>query len=314
MAGNFQNLGNDSFDINELAALNDDIPDELISELESQLSEKIGQEKPSNAQAVNENDDSTLFEETSQEAQNNVNNTETQIKEQETSHEDANTNDIKDKKDDVVKNEKDAVSKSEKNEVIQNFDDNFIKKYKAKLKSRAQGGGGDNGQSYGGVAPGDEALDNNLKNSLNGKSDALEEGDINALSQGKISERALTGDIKNYNDSLDFLDKNVKYSKYVIYIDPQNVDFIESLTVKERKNLINGILRQQDDIAITKLRFKVIQTIIRHVIITVLTVAISIPVVYYAINASLEATINNHRSAQTNWQTLYKEHGKITPH
>ncbi len=314
MAGNFQNLGNDSFDINELAALNDDIPDELISELESQLSEKIGQEKPSNAQAVNENDDSTLFEETSQEAQNNVNNTETQIKEQETSHEDANTNDIKDKKDDVVKNEKDAVSKSEKNEVIQNFDDNFIKKYKAKLKSRAQGGGGDKGQSYGGVAPGDEALDNNLKNSLNGKSDALEEGDINALSQGKISERALTGDIKNYNDSLDFLDKNVKYSKYVIYIDPQNVDFIESLTVKERKNLINGILRQQDDIAITKLRFKVIQTIIRHVIITVLTVAISIPVVYYAINASLEATINNHRRAQTNWQTLYKEHGKITPH
>ena len=311
MAGNFQNLGNDSFDINELAALNDDIPDELISELESQLSEKIGQEKPSNAPAVNENDDSTLFEETSQEAQNNVNNTETQIKEQETSHEDANTNDIKDKKDDVVKNEKDAVSKSEKIEVIQNFDDNFIKKYKAKLKSRAQGGGGDKGQSYGGVAPGDEAPDNN---SSNGKFGALEEGDINALSQGKISERALTDDIKNYNDSLDFLDKNVKYSKYVIYIDPQNVNFIESLTVKERKNLINGILRQQDDIAITKLRFKVIQTIIRHVIITVLTVAISIPVVYYAINASLEATINNHRSAQTNWQTLYKEHGKITPH
>ena len=34
--------------------------------------------------------------------------------------------------------------------------------------------------------------------------------------------------------------------------------------------------------------------------------------VYYAINASLEATINNHRNAQTNWQTLYKEHGKIT--
>ena len=124
--------------------------------------------------------------------------------------------------------------------------------------------------------------------------------------------RSIRKDQKNYNDSLDFLDRNIKYSKYVIYIDPQNVNFIESLTVKERKNLINGILRQQDDISVTKLRFKVIQMIIRHVIIIVLTLAISIPVVYHVINASLEATINNHRSAQTNWQTLYKEHGKIT--
>ena len=150
-----------------------------------------------------------------------------------------------------------------------------------------------------------------MDRSKGGKKDQ-EEGDIAALSKGKITERALSGDLKSYNDSLDFLDKNVKYSKYVIYIDPQNVDFIENLTVKERKSIINAILRQQDDITITKLRFKVLQTIIRHAIITVLTVAISIPVVYYVINASLEATINNHRSAQTNWQTLYKEHGKIT--
>ena len=132
------------------------------------------------------------------------------------------------------------------------------------------------------------------------------------MSQGNISERPLTQELKDYNDSLDFLDGNVKYSKYVIYIDPQNVDFIDGLTVKERKNLINGILRQQDDIAITKQRFKVIQTVIRHVIVAVLTVAISIPIVYYVINASLEATINDHRNAQTNWQTLYREHGKIT--
>ena len=34
--------------------------------------------------------------------------------------------------------------------------------------------------------------------------------------------------------------------------------------------------------------------------------------VYYAINASLEATIDNHRRSQTNWQVLYKEHGKIS--
>ena len=110
---------------------------------------------------------------------------------------------------------------------------------------------------------------------------------------------------------MDFLDGNVKYSKYVIYIDPKNVDFIESLTVKERKNLINNILRQQDDIKLTKQRFKVVQTVIKHVIVAILTITISIPIIYLTINASLEATINNHRRSQTNWQMLYKEHGKI---
>ena len=70
-------------------------------------------------------------------------------------------------------------------------------------------------------------------------------------------------------------------------------------------------MRQQDDISITKQRFALLQTVIRQVIIAILTIAISVPVVYYVINASLEATIDNHRRSQTNWQVLYKEHGKI---
>ena len=280
---------------------------------------------------VNENDDTTLFEETTPATQPEKPVTENNASAEQTSTESATTEaaqetasetpaetpaeEAKDDAPAAKKDDKDdSASKSEKKEVIQSFDDNFIKKYKAKLKNRAQGGGGDKGAapSYGGVAPEDGPLDNSMKDRSSGRGGADTEGDISELSKGRISERALTGDFKNYNNSLDFLDKNVKYTKYVIYVDPQNVNFIESLTVKERKNLINGILRQQDDISIAKLRFKVIQTIIRHVIITVLTVAISIPVIYYVINASLEATINNHRSAQTNWQTLYKEHGKIT--
>ena len=110
---------------------------------------------------------------------------------------------------------------------------------------------------------------------------------------------------------MEFLDGNVKYSKYVIYIDPQNVDFIEGLTVKERKNLINKILKEQNDIAITKQRFRIIQTVLRHAIVAILTVAISIPVIYVTINASLETTINNYRRSQSIFQTLYKEKGKI---
>jgi len=135
--------------------------------------------------------------------------------------------------------------------------------------------------------------------------------EIETLTSGNIVEKTAEQEQLDYNESLDFLDGNVKYSKYVIYIDPENTEFIDSLTVKERKNLINRILREQDDIAITKRRLSLVQAIIKHSIIAIITIAISIPVIYHLINASLEASINNHRRAHGMFKTLLNEQGKL---
>ncbi len=262
----------DSMDISELASLNEDISDDLIDQLQKQITENAGDIiKP----AVNPNDDSTLFEEPVENAGEQT------------------SEDVK---------PKEPVS------VKADFDDNFIKKYKAKLNKKAQQAAAEQ------QAAAAETADTNseAKADETQKSSDKKEEQIEKLSKGKISEKPITKEQKQYNDSLDYLDGNVKYSKYVIYIDPQNVNFIEGLTVKERKNLINNILKQQNDISLTKQRFKVIQTTINHIIIAILTVAISIPVIYYTINSSLEASINNYRRSQTNFQTLYKEKGKIT--
>lgn len=271
----FNSINKDSMDINELASLNDDISPELIDQLQQKLTQdaqSMGEEKASKISPnFDVNDDTTLFEEPQ------VNETNTQ-EPQKPEH----------------KSEKKGFN------LDKNFDDNFIKKYKAKLNKQQETGGKDKKEE-----PEDTissaAFSSTIDNSEN----------IEQITKGNISERAITQEQKNYNDSLDFLDGNIKYSKYVIYIDPQNVDFIDSLTVKERKNLINKILREQDDIDITKQRFKIINTIIKHAIVAILTITLSIPVIYWTINASLEATINNYRRSQTIFQTLYKENGKI---
>lgn len=271
----FNSINKDSMDINELASLNDDISPELIDQLQQKLTQdaqSMGEEKASKISPnFDVNDDTTLFEE----PQVNETNTQEPKKPEHTS-------------------EKKGFN------LDKNFDDNFIKKYKAKLNKQQETGGKDKKEE-----PEDTissaAFSSTIDNSEN----------IEQITKGNISERAITQEQKNYNDSLDFLDGNIKYSKYVIYIDPQNVDFIDSLTVKERKNLINKILREQDDIAITKQRFKIINTIIKHAIVAILTITLSIPVIYWTINASLEATINNYRRSQTIFQTLYKENGKI---
>ena len=281
MAGTFRNKNDDSIDISELASLNEDISDDLLDQLQDKLAMEASSISSDSA------DDSTLFEEPSEPVAETP----------DAPIEDSAPEPVVE---DSVTSEK-TEEKKEEIQVNQSFDDNFIKKYKAKLNKKAQASLM-NGNSVTGTVPA-KYMQEQEENT-----EPIEE-----ISNGNITEHPLSPEQKKYNESLDFLDGNVKYSKYVIYIDPKNVDFIDGLTVKERKNLINGILRQQDDIAITKQRFALIQTVIRQVIIAVLTISISIPVVYYTINTSLEATIDNHRRSQTNWQVLYKEHGKIRP-
>ena len=139
----------------------------------------------------------------------------------------------------------------------------------------------------------------------------IENKEIELLTNGNIIEKPITPEQLEYNKNLDYLDENTKYNKYVIYIAPENIEFIESLTVKERKNLINKILREQDDIALTKRKLATVQTVIKHIVVAVITLLLAVPAIYITINASLEATINNYKQSQSIFKTLYKEHGKI---
>lgn len=261
MAGNYSNQ--DSFDIQELAKLNEDISPDFLEKLQNQV-----------AQTANEfsgqDNDGALFEEIQPKQE---------VKEEE------------------QPKPAETTEKASKINIEENFDDNFIKKYKAKL----------NKQKVGETTPEEPAASTESSDfKVTEKPKNIEK-----LTAGNIIEKPIAQEQVNYNDSLDYLDENVKYSKYVIYIDPENTDFIESLTVKERKNLINKILREQDDIAITKKRFNMLQTILKHSIVAIITIAVSVPVIYYTINASLEASINNYRNSQTIFKTLYREKGKI---
>ncbi|MBQ4115054.1 hypothetical protein IJD34_06585 [bacterium] len=264
---------NDALDINELASLNEDISPELIEQLQNQLTQ--------NAMAFTGKsplveDDSELFEEVSE------------------------------------NNESVAEPKPEKDDapnrvnIDDNIDDNFMKKYKAKLNREQQAAMQmeESSKLRGHRSSEEEEFE---QNSINTSSDSK----IENLTSGNIIEKPISKEQLDYNESLDFLDNNVKYSKYVVYIDPENAEFIESLTVRERKNLINKILREQDDIAISKRRFDIVKSVFKHVIIAVITITISVPVLYHMINASLEASINNYRKSQTIFKSLYKEKGKI---
>ncbi len=284
---------NDTLDINELAALNDDISTEFIEQLQSQVS--LNATKFNNS--TDSKDVTELFEEVPESSDEPTAGV---------------AQDLNSLKEEAKQNEE----KRAKIDIDNTFDDNFIKKYKAKL-NKQQSAAIDTPESIPRKPESEVSEEENndaVKVTAEKTMDsatAVNNGNIENLTSGNIIEKPASKEQISYNDSLDFLDNNVKYSKYVIYIDPENTEFVESLTVKERKNLINRILREQDDIAITKRRVGIIQMLIKHTIIAIITVAIAIPVVYFTINASLEASINNYRRSQTIFKTLYKERGKI---
>jgi len=307
---------NDSFDINEIAYLDEDITPEFI--------EKLQMEVAKSASKLNGRQDGKLdvnmFEEV-QAQQEPVASEAKELTEKQTEIPEAKTEDAKteelqeDVNSDLTSVDEAQVLNQTQTEKVEdtlesstgkdieinkNIDDNFIKKYKAKLNKKPQE---------------KEDTDFELRDRSNpafAQKDS-EENDksIEDLSQGKITEREISQSQVDYNESLEYTDDNIKYSKYIIYIEPENTEFMDSLTVKERKNLINKILREQGNLILARKTADFVKSVIKHLFVAIITIAVMIPVVYKIFNFSLESTIDNYRRSESNFQTLYKEHGKI---
>ena len=165
MAGKNVFNDKDSMDISELASLNGDISPELIEQLQQKLTQEaqtLNGEEPT-PPAFNENDDTTLFEET---LPQNVDKPLTEIP-QEQEETKSETPEAPDKKKDL--------------KLDKNFDDNFIKKYKAKL-NKQQAGGGSTAQ----VEENETTISNAAFSDFQTPKD-----DIEKVSNGNITERAL---------------------------------------------------------------------------------------------------------------------------
>lgn len=99
--------------------------------------------------------------------------------------------------------------------------------------------------------------------------------------------------------------------KYVIYVDANNIDFMEKLSPNERRELINKILREQDEIAIKKKELAQKRRFFVHALLATVVFIVSFPLMFMLVNKALEATIRNFETAKENFARLYKEQGKI---
>ncbi|MBQ6515622.1 hypothetical protein IJI31_00420 [bacterium] len=101
------------------------------------------------------------------------------------------------------------------------------------------------------------------------------------------------------------------YKKYIVYIDPENEEYINSLSIQERKDIINSILHGEDLRTKRKQKGQQKKDMLIQLLIVFFCVIIGFPLLYKFTNYCLTATINSYKEAQTNFEKLYKETGKI---
>lgn len=107
------------------------------------------------------------------------------------------------------------------------------------------------------------------------------------------------------------INKNAK--KYVIYVDSENIEFMDGLSQNARKDLINKILSEQNENVLKARRFQERKQYVTHVLLACITFVIFFPILFMIVNKSTEATIQNYNEARQNFGKLYKKQGKIKP-
>lgn len=100
--------------------------------------------------------------------------------------------------------------------------------------------------------------------------------------------------------------------KYVVYITPNNVDYVDNLSIDERTELINNVISDKHSSDIKSKRLLERQRYVKHLIVVCITVIIAFPILFFTVNKSLQICISNYQQSQENFQKLYREKGKIT--
>lgn len=111
--------------------------------------------------------------------------------------------------------------------------------------------------------------------------------------------------------SLPVINVSGDVKKYVVYIEHDNIDYMEQLSISERRRVINQVLTEQNKYTKEELKTKKRQNFLAHVFISIITFSIFFPILFIGINKVTKITIQNYNNSKENFSKLYKQQGKI---
>ncbi len=100
--------------------------------------------------------------------------------------------------------------------------------------------------------------------------------------------------------------KGPRAKKFVVMVDSENVEFFDKIPMEERTKLFNTLLTEyKNNLDINNKKKKAIKYT-KHLIVSVLTILISLPIMFIVVKKSIQLTIKNYKDVQYNFEKLYE--------
>ncbi len=99
-----------------------------------------------------------------------------------------------------------------------------------------------------------------------------------------------------------------KLKKFVFSIEPENVDFIESLSYHDKQNLVNHLISEHKNNRQLQQHSNQEAIWLKKFITYSLVVIIGIPLLLILLSFSFKLTKNSYMYMQTNFEKLYSSH------
>lgn len=101
-------------------------------------------------------------------------------------------------------------------------------------------------------------------------------------------------------------DDQIKSKKFVFQIDPENIDFVDSLSYENKNILINQLITNYKEGVYTAKTPASGTTILKYAIIIFLISVVAVPLFIYLVNISMHATDKNYKLYQGGFEKLFK--------
>jgi ATP-dependent Zn protease len=98
----------------------------------------------------------------------------------------------------------------------------------------------------------------------------------------------------------------IKSKKFVFQINPENIKFVDSLSYEDKNIIINQLITNYKDGTYTSNKPQTSTMILKYVISISVIFIILIPVLFFLLNSSMNATKTNYKMYQGGFEKLFK--------
>lgn len=94
--------------------------------------------------------------------------------------------------------------------------------------------------------------------------------------------------------------------KFVVMVNSENVEFFDKIPMEERTVIFNKLLSQYHSTLKKSKEKKHLIKFTKHMFVGIITVLVSLPIMFIVVNKSIELTIKNYKDVQNNFEKLYE--------